>query len=104
MLSSITGTIRPEYPIRLTGTDCTARVMIPAAVMVPLVPKGPPVNNSMASRIDSGVRPAARGCDPGGYRFGIAHVLRQRGRQLLFRFARVMILREHIGHYVGSFE
>jgi len=42
-LSSITGTISPEYPICFTGTALTAVVMISAAVSVPLDPNLEPV-------------------------------------------------------------
>src|SRR5258708_13420809 len=59
-LSSMTGTIRPEYPICLTGTALTAVVMMSAAVMVPLDPNFAPVYASIAAPMDTSPSGAGR--------------------------------------------
>ena len=48
----MTGIMSPEYPVRFTDVACTERVMMPAAVMVPLAPNGAPVNDSMAPAME----------------------------------------------------
>src|SRR5277367_3181335 len=63
-LSSMTGTISPEYPTCLTGTALTAVVMISAAVMVPLDPNFAPVYVSIAAPMDTSPSGAGVGSTP----------------------------------------
>jgi hypothetical protein len=63
-LSSMTGTIRPEYPICLTGTAFTAVVMMSAAVMVPLEANFAPVYVSIAAPMDTSPSGAGVGSTP----------------------------------------
>src|ERR1022692_397916 len=63
-LSSKTGTMRPEYPICLTGTALTAVLMINAAVMVPLDPNFEPVYVSIAAPIETLATGAGVGSTP----------------------------------------